>query len=111
VSSFVEAGIAVAVGHADADYAKARETFDAGASILTHAFNAMNGLHHREPGPVGAAIGTPHVTLEIVNDGVHLHPDVVSIAFDAAPGRIALVTDAMAAAGAEDGTTDSGRWR
>jgi N-acetylglucosamine-6-phosphate deacetylase len=103
VSSFVEAGIAVAVGHTDADYAKAREAFDAGASILTHAFNAMNGLHHREPGPVGAAIGTPHVTLEVVNDGVHLHPDVVRIAFNAAPGRIALVTDAMAAAGAEDG--------
>ncbi|MFF2242774.1 N-acetylglucosamine-6-phosphate deacetylase [Arthrobacter sp. NPDC058130] len=103
VSSFVEEGIAVAVGHTDADYATAREAFDAGASILTHAFNAMNGLHHREPGPVGAAMGTPHVTLEVVNDGVHVHSDVVRIAFDAAPGRIALVTDAMAAAGAGDG--------
>ncbi|MGO4807728.1 N-acetylglucosamine-6-phosphate deacetylase [Arthrobacter sp. 2MCAF15] len=103
VSSFVQAGTAVAVGHTDADYAKAREAFDAGASILTHAFNAMKGLHHREPGPVGAAIGTPHVMLEVVNDGVHVHPDVVRVAFDAAPGRIALVTDAMAAAGAEDG--------
>jgi N-acetylglucosamine-6-phosphate deacetylase len=103
VSSFVEAGIAVAVGHTDANYAKAREAFDAGASILTHAFNAMKGLHHREPGPVGAAIATPHVILEIVNDGVHLHSDVVRIAFDAAPDRIALITDAMAAAGNDDG--------
>jgi N-acetylglucosamine-6-phosphate deacetylase len=103
VSAFVEAGTAVAIGHTDAGYAMAREAFDAGASILTHAFNAMNGLHHREPGPVGAAIGTPHVTLEVVNDGVHVHPEVVRVAFAAAPGRIALVTDAMAAAGAEDG--------
>lgn len=103
VSAFVEGGTAVAIGHTDADYAKAREAFDAGAGILTHAFNAMNGLHHREPGPVGAALGTPHVTLEVVNDGVHVHPEVVRLAFAAAAGRIALVTDAMAAAGAEDG--------
>lgn len=103
VRAFSAAGVAVAVGHTAADYDQARAAFDAGASILTHAFNAMPGLHHRAPGPVAAATRTPGVTLEIVNDGVHVHPEVVRMAFAAAPGRIALITDAMAAAGSADG--------
>ena len=74
-----------------------------GASILTHAFNGMRGIHHRAPGPVVAAMHADHVTLEVINDGVHVHPDVVRLAFSGAPGRVALVTDAMAAAGAADG--------
>jgi N-acetylglucosamine-6-phosphate deacetylase len=102
------AGVAVAVGHTDTDFDGARSAFDAGASILTHAFNAMNGIHHRNPGPVAAAFATPSVTLEIINDGVHVHPEVVRIAFAAAPGRIALVTDAMAAAGSTDGSYQLG---
>ena len=68
----------------------------------------MPGLHHRDPGPVGAAASDPRVTLEVIADGVHLHPEVVRLAFAAAPGRIALVTDAMAAAGARDGRYDLG---
>jgi N-acetylglucosamine-6-phosphate deacetylase len=103
VRTVVAAGAAAAVGHTDADAATAAAAFDAGATILTHAFNAMRGLHHREPGPVAAATADPRVTLEIVADGVHVDPEVVRIAFAAAPGRIALVTDAMAAAGASDG--------
>ncbi|MGO4593005.1 N-acetylglucosamine-6-phosphate deacetylase [Leifsonia sp. 2TAF2] len=103
VRAFSAAGVAVAVGHTDADYDQTLAAFDAGASILTHAFNAMPGLHHRAPGPVAAAARTPGVTLEIVNDGVHVHPEMVRIAFASAPGRLALVTDAMAAAGAADG--------
>lgn len=99
----VEAGVAVAVGHTGADFATALAAFEAGASILTHAFNGMRGIHHRAPGPVVAAMHAPHVTLEIINDGVHVHPDVVRLAFAGAPGRVALVTDAMAAAGAPDG--------
>jgi N-acetylglucosamine-6-phosphate deacetylase len=102
------AGVAVAVGHTDTDFDGARSAFDAGASILTHAFNAMNGIHHRNPGPVAAAFATPSVTLEIINDWVHVHPEVVRIAFAAAPGRIALVTDAMAAAGSTDGSYQLG---
>jgi N-acetylglucosamine-6-phosphate deacetylase len=104
----VAAGSAAAVGHTGADYATARAAFDAGATILTHAFNAMPGLHHREPGPVAAASADPRVALEVIADGVHLHPDIVRIAFGAAPGRIALITDAMAAAGADDGRYDLG---
>ncbi|KRA22131.1 N-acetylglucosamine-6-phosphate deacetylase [Microbacterium sp. Root61] len=97
------AGSAAAVGHTTADAATTAAAFDAGATILTHAFNAMPGLGHREPGPVGAAASDPRVTLEIIADGVHVHPEVIRIAFAAAPGRIALVTDAMAAAGVGDG--------
>ncbi|MDR6971382.1 N-acetylglucosamine-6-phosphate deacetylase [Leifsonia shinshuensis] len=103
VRAFAAAGVAVAVGHTDADYDRTLAAFDAGASILTHAFNAMPGLHHRGPGPVAAAARTPGVTLEIVNDGVHVHPEMVRMAFAGAPGRMALVTDAMAAAGSDDG--------
>lgn len=103
VRAFASAGVAVAVGHTDADYAQTLAAFDAGASILTHAFNGMNGIHHRAPGPVAAATHTPGVTLEIVNDGVHVHPEVVRMAFASAPGRMALITDAMAAAGSQDG--------
>ncbi len=104
----VGAGAAAAIGHTGADYAACEAAFDAGATILTHAFNAMPGLHHRDPGPVAAAASDHRVILEVIADGVHLHPEVVRLAFSAAPGRIALVTDAMAAAGAADGRYDLG---
>ena len=100
---FVDAGVAVAVGHTGADFATALAAFEAGASILTHAFNGMRGIHHRAPGPVVAAMHADHVTLEVINDGVHVHPDVVRLAFAGAAGRVALVTDAMAATGSADG--------
>lgn len=103
IRTLVDAGVAVAVGHTAADYETALAAFEAGASILTHAFNGMRGVHHRAPGPVAAATRSAGVTLEIINDGVHVHPEVVRLAFAGAPGRIALVTDAMAAAGAADG--------
>jgi N-acetylglucosamine-6-phosphate deacetylase len=103
VRAFAAAGVAVAVGHTAADYDCTRAAFDAGATILTHAFNGMEGIHHRAPGPVAAATGTPGVTIEVINDGVHVHPEVVRMAFASAPGRIALITDAMAAAGETDG--------
>ncbi|UOE42515.1 N-acetylglucosamine-6-phosphate deacetylase [Agromyces larvae] len=108
IDRFVEAGVRVAVGHTGADFDTALAAFQAGASILTHAFNGMRGIHHRAPGPVVAAMHADHVTLEIVNDGVHVHPDVVRLAFRGAPGRVALITDAMAAAGAADGRYDLG---
>ncbi|KQR53902.1 N-acetylglucosamine-6-phosphate deacetylase [Leifsonia sp. Leaf336] len=103
VRAFVDAGVVVAVGHTGADYEQTRAAFDAGATILTHAFNGMDGIHHRSPGPVAAATRTPGVTVEVINDGVHVHPEVVRMAFAAAPGRVALITDAMAAAGEADG--------
>ena len=68
----------------------------------THLFNAMRPLHHRDPGPVGALLDGP-VDVELIADGVHLHPAVLRTVFAAKPGRCILVTDAMAAAGAPDG--------
>ncbi|MFT4219916.1 MAG: amidohydrolase family protein [Microbacterium sp.] len=103
IARIVAAGAVAAVGHTGADAATAAAAFDAGATVLTHAFNAMPGLHHRRPGPVAAAVADPRVTLEVIADVVHLHPAMVRIAFAAAPGRVALVTDAMAAAGDGDG--------
>jgi len=103
IDVLVELEIAVGIGHTLADEALAHAAFDRGARILTHAFNAMPGIHHRAPGPVVAAFDDERVTLELILDGKHVHPSVAHLAFGAAPGRIALVTDAMAAAGSVDG--------
>ncbi|MFZ6991552.1 N-acetylglucosamine-6-phosphate deacetylase [Curtobacterium sp. RRHDQ66] len=104
VRAFVSAGVVVAVGHTVGTLDQARAAFDAGATVLTHAFNAMPGLHHRAPGPIGAAVADDRVTLELILDGVHVHPVVAETLFRAAPGRVALITDAMGAAGAADGS-------
>ncbi|KAM9863409.1 N-acetylgalactosamine-6-phosphate deacetylase [Leucobacter sp. BZR 635] len=103
IRAFVDAGIAVAIGHTSATYEQALAAFGAGASILTHTFNGMPGLHHRAPGPIAAAVDSPHVTLELINDGVHVHPALAKMLFALAPGRVALITDAMVAACAHDG--------
>jgi N-acetylglucosamine-6-phosphate deacetylase len=103
IRRFVASGVVVAVGHTEADERVAREAFDAGATLVTHAFNAMRGIHHRDPGPIAAAFDDDRVNLELVVDGVHVHPSIVHMTFKAAPHRVALVTDAMAAAGAPDG--------
>ncbi|OAN37800.1 N-acetylglucosamine-6-phosphate deacetylase [Microbacterium sp. H83] len=108
VRLIVESGAAAAVGHTSADATMAIAAFEAGASILTHAFNAMPGIHHRAPGPVLAAAADHRVVLEAIADDVHLDPRVVRLLFDSAPGRVALITDAMAAAGSADGHYDLG---
>jgi len=103
IDVLVQAGVAVAVGHTEATFDLAREAFDRGARIVTHVFNAMPGIHHRAPGPVVAAFEDERVILELILDGEHVHPDVAAMVFASAPGRVALVTDAMAAAGSHDG--------
>lgn len=103
VERFVQAGVVVAIGHTECDAATARAAFDRGATLVTHLFNAMPPVHHREPGPALAGLLDPRVTVELIADGIHLHPDMVAAAFALAPGRVALITDAMAAAGAGDG--------
>lgn len=103
IDQLVNHGVAVGIGHTEATIEVAREAFDRGARILTHAFNAMPGIHHRKPGPITAAFEDERVTLELILDGLHVHPQVAAMAFRSAPGRIALVTDAMAAAGSDDG--------
>ncbi|RWZ64443.1 N-acetylglucosamine-6-phosphate deacetylase [Labedella populi] len=108
IRAFRRAGVVVAIGHTVSDFAGAAEAFAAGATLLTHAFNAMPGIHHRSPGPIVAAMSEPSVVLELIADGVHVDPAVLALAFAGAPGRIALVTDAMAAAGFGDGAYELG---
>ncbi len=96
------AGVHPAVGHSDADYNQATAAFAAGADLVTHAFNGMRPLHHRDPAIVGAAMDAG-VLIEVINDGIHLHTATVRLLHRIAPGRLVMVTDAMAAAGAADG--------
>ncbi len=103
ITRLADAGVVPAVGHTEADEATAHAAFEAGARLLTHAFNAMPGIHHRAPGPVVAAIDDQRVRIELILDGLHVHPHVAKLLWDAAPGRVALVTDAMAAAAEADG--------
>ena len=105
------AGVVVAVGHTEADAATTRAAIERGARLVTHAFNAMPGIGHRAPGPIPVALADERVVLELILDGEHVDADVARIAFASAPGRIALVTDAMAAAGAADGAHRIGRLR
>jgi N-acetylglucosamine-6-phosphate deacetylase len=97
------AGVVAAVGHTDATYDVAVAALDAGASAGTHLFNAMRGLHHREPGPVAALLEHPDAYVELIADGVHVHPAALRLAARAKPHLTVLVTDAMAAAAAADG--------
>ena len=97
-------GVIAAVGHTDSDYAKTLEAIEAGASVATHLFNAMPGIQHRAPGPIVALLEDERVTVELINDGVHLHPSVLDLAYGTAgASRVALITDAMGAAGMGDG--------
>ena len=110
VRLIARSGAVPAVGHTQAGYEAAIAAVDAGARVSTHLFNAMPGLHHRDLGTVGAALSRDEVVCELVNDGVHLRPEVVWLVFQVAgAGRVALVTDAMAAAGMADGDYDFGR--
>lgn len=104
ISAVVSSGAVAAVGHTDASYEVTRAAIDAGATVATHLFNAMAPITHRQPGPIVALLGDERVTVELVCDGVHLHPATVRLAYVAAGGdRVALVTDAMAAAAGPDG--------
>jgi N-acetylglucosamine-6-phosphate deacetylase len=104
ISQFTEAGVQVAIGHTDADHDTVAAALDAGASVATHLFNAMRGIHHREPGPIPLMLTDRRVSVELIADGFHLHPEIVRMAVAAAgPERTVLITDAMAAAGMPDG--------
>jgi N-acetylglucosamine-6-phosphate deacetylase len=103
VRDAVDGGAVAAVGHTDATAAVTRAAFDAGARVATHLFNGMRPLHHREGGPVTAALNDERVTVELIGDGAHVAPDVARLAFAAAAGRAALVSDSTAATGMGDG--------
>ncbi len=99
VERLVERGTAVAMGHSAATYAEARRGRAAGCQLVTHLFNAMSPLHHREPGLVGAALASDDLAAEIIADGVHVTPPVLRLAWRAKrrSGGLVLVTDCTAA--------------
>ncbi|MFI6462829.1 N-acetylglucosamine-6-phosphate deacetylase [Streptomyces sp. NPDC050528] len=104
VRLLVEHGVIAAIGHTDASYEQTVEAIDAGATVATHLYNAMPQLGHREPGPIAALLEDERITVELINDGTHLHAASLELAFHhAGAERVALITDAMDAAGFGDG--------
>ena len=101
--------IIASLGHTDATYAETAAAIAAGCTHATHLFNAMRGVHQREPGAVTAALLSDQVTAELIVDGVHLHPAIVEMAYKLkGKNRIALVTDSMRAKCLQDGVYDLG---
>ncbi|MEU3283682.1 N-acetylglucosamine-6-phosphate deacetylase [Streptomyces longwoodensis] len=104
VRLLAEHGVIAAIGHTDATYEQTVEAIDAGATVATHLFNAMPPVGHRAPGPITALLEDGRVTVELINDGTHLHPAALQLAFHhAGADRVAFITDAMDAAGFGDG--------
>ncbi|MFF7968453.1 N-acetylglucosamine-6-phosphate deacetylase [Streptomyces sp. NPDC007903] len=104
VRLLAEQGVIAAVGHTDASYEQTVAAIDAGATVATHLFNAMPPIGHRDPGPITALLEDGRITVELINDGTHLHPAALQLAFHhAGAGRVAFITDAMDAAGSGDG--------
>ena len=93
----------VSIAHTDCTYEEASAVLDAGASHLTHLYNAMPGIHHRKPGPIGAGSERENVIAELICDGQHIHPSAVRMAFKLFPGRICLISDALRCCGMPDG--------
>lgn len=103
IARLTAAGVIVSLGHSDCDYDTATAAIDAGATCVTHLFNAMSPLNSREPGLVGATLSSGAVSTGLIADGIHVHPAAMRTALAAkqGPGRIFLVTDAMATVGSE----------
>jgi N-acetylglucosamine-6-phosphate deacetylase len=100
VRSLTAQGVLVSIGHTDAAFDDVQAAAKWGARMVTHLFNAMRGIHHREPGAAGGALMTPALALGLIADLAHVHPAILSLAARAAGmGRIVLVTDAISAAG------------
>lgn len=99
----------VSIAHTDADYDAARKGIEAGATHITHLFNAMNGIHHRKPGPIVAAAEDERVSAELISDGLHVHPASVRFAFRVfGADRIVLISDSLRCCGCPDGDYELG---
>jgi N-acetylglucosamine-6-phosphate deacetylase len=101
-------GVIVSCGHTDATAEEANAAFDQGVRTVTHLFNAMRPLRHRDPGIAGAALARQDVIVQIILDGVHLALETARLIWAAAAGRVALVTDAVSGAGVQDGSYSLG---
>ena len=108
IRRLVAAGIVVSVGHSDATGAQVHEAMVAGARMVTHIFNAQRGFDHREAGVAGQALYEQAMTIGLIADFEHVSPQACAITLNAAPGRVALVTDAVAPAGMPPGTYELG---
>jgi N-acetylglucosamine-6-phosphate deacetylase len=107
IRRLVEAGVTVSVGHTDATYEQTVEAIQLGITHLTHCFNAMRPLHHRNPGPLAAVARAPQVRGELIADGVHVLPPMMNVLVKIlGPERTVVITDALAAAGMTEGTFD-----
>lgn len=98
----------VSVAHTDADFEQTLAVYEAGASHLTHLYNAMPSIHHRKPGVIGAASEREDVAAELICDGLHVHPSSVRMAFKLFPGRICLISDSLRCCGMPDGEYELG---
>ncbi|UCE41603.1 MAG: N-acetylglucosamine-6-phosphate deacetylase [Candidatus Aminicenantes bacterium] len=104
ISMLKKKDFVVAVGHSDATYKQALESFQRGITHATHLFNAMRGFDHREPGVVGAVLDAEEVTAELITDGIHLHPATLRLVVARKdPSKICLITDSLKATGEGDG--------
>lgn len=104
ISWLTERGVTVSIGHTDATYEQAMAGFEKGITYATHTYNGMRGLHHREPGALGAILATPHVWAELIADLVHVHPGAIKVLLNAkGVERTILITDAVQATGLPDG--------
>jgi N-acetylglucosamine-6-phosphate deacetylase len=101
-------GVTVSAGHTDATAEEANLAFDQGVRTVTHLFNAMRPLRHRDPGIAGAALAREDVVVQVILDGVHLAPETAALVWRAAAGRVALVTDAVSGAGVQSGSYSLG---
>jgi N-acetylglucosamine-6-phosphate deacetylase len=108
IAQVAAAGVVVSIGHSNATAAVVEAAASAGARMVTHLFNAQRGIHHREPGVAGQALADPRLTCSLILDGHHISDVVARIAIAAAPGRIALVSDAIGAVGMPAGTYELG---
>jgi N-acetylglucosamine-6-phosphate deacetylase len=104
IDALQERGVVVSCGHSNATAAEAALAFDRGVRTVTHLFNAMPPFSHRDPGLAGAALARDDVIVQLILDGVHLANETAEVVWKAAAGRVALVTDAMAATGVGDGS-------
>ena len=101
--------IVPSIGHSDAVYEQVLSSIQAGVSHVTHLFNGMRGLHHRDPGVAGAALLHSELMAEMIVDGVHIHPEIVKLAFlQKGVDHIILITDSMRAKWLEDGISSLG---
>ncbi|HAS6408899.1 TPA: N-acetylglucosamine-6-phosphate deacetylase [Vibrio vulnificus] len=104
-------GISVMLGHTDASYQQVKLALDAGAKGVVHCYNGMRGLHHRDPGVVGAGLLHPECYVEMIADGHHVHPAAIEVAHRCCGSRMTLITDAMCATGMPDGQYTLGEYQ